>query len=118
MNIVTCTNVISCQIKPKIIFNNNLNCSCHRQHFSLFSTRSIFPTEELVKEQKQLFFDEYHLSDTSKKYVTALESRTKVLGIDIQTKIFVKQRSFQESVESIFPEIPPTWDESKKMHIW
>lgn len=74
----------------------------------------LLTTKEIATDKNNLFFDEYHLSDTNKKYVDALQARTSILKADMPTKIIVKQQEFQEAVEEIFPETPPTWKESKK----
>lgn len=74
----------------------------------------LLTTKEIVTDGNKLFFDQYHLADTNGKYVEALTSRSNALGVGLPTHISVERQDFQTSVENIFPEIPPTWAESKK----
>ena len=75
---------------------------------------ALLTTKEFFENNKKYVFDEYHLSDTNKKYVDALKYRIQKLSGNIPTSINIQQIDFDEAVEQIFTGNPPSFEERKE----
>lgn len=75
---------------------------------------ALLTTKEFFENKKNYIFDEYHLSDTNKKYVDALNERVKKLSGDIPTTITAQQIDFSTAVDRIFSGRSPRFEDRKE----